>query len=41
MASTYPLDVVQGGALAAKEHDAKLKGDALVKALEAEDWIQQ
>ena len=38
MASTYPLDVVQAARWRGEGANAKLKGDALVKALEAEDW---
>ena len=37
MASTYPLDVVQAARWRGEGANAKLKGDALVKALEAED----
>jgi hypothetical protein len=36
MASTYPLEVVQAERWA--KQNAKLKGDALTKALEAQDW---
>jgi hypothetical protein len=36
MASTYPLEVVQADRWA--KQNAKLKGDALAKALEAQDW---
>ena len=36
MASTYPLEVVQAGKWAKKNKD--LKGDALTKALEKENW---
>ena len=36
MASTYPLEVVQADRFAKK--NASLKGDALTKALEAQDW---
>jgi len=38
MASTYPLDVVQAARWRKEPTNAKLKGDALVKALEAKDW---
>jgi hypothetical protein len=38
MASTYPLDVVQAARWRAQGVNAKLKGDALAKALEAQDW---
>jgi hypothetical protein len=38
MASTYPLDVVQAARWRKEPPNAKLKGDALVKALEAKDW---
>lgn len=36
MASTYPLELVQADRWA--KQNAKLKGDALTKALEAQDW---
>jgi hypothetical protein len=36
MASTYPLEVVQADRFA--KQNASLKGDALTKALEAQDW---
>jgi uncharacterized protein DUF3300 len=36
MASTYPLELVQADRWA--KQNAKLKGDALAKALEAQDW---
>ena len=36
MASTYPLEVVQAERWA--KQNASLKGDALTKALEAQDW---
>jgi hypothetical protein len=36
MASTYPLEVVQADRWA--KQNSKLKGDALAKALEAQDW---
>ena len=38
MASTYPLDVVQAARWRKEPANAKLRGDALVKALEAKDW---
>ena len=38
MASTYPLDVVQAARWKKEPANAKLKGDALVKALEAKAW---
>jgi len=38
MASTYPLEVVQAKRWLAKADNAKLKGDALTKALEKESW---
>jgi len=38
MASTYPLDVVQAARWRGQGANAKLKGDALAKALEAQDW---
>jgi len=38
MASTYPLDVVQADRWRREPSNAKLKGDALVKALEPKDW---
>lgn len=38
MASTYPLDVVQAARWRKNPENAKLKGDALTKALEAKDW---
>ncbi len=38
MASTYPLDVVQAARWRKEPANGKLKGDALVKALEAKDW---
>jgi hypothetical protein len=38
MASTYPLDVVQAARWRKEPTNSKLKGDALVKALEAKDW---
>ena len=36
MASTYPLEIVQADRWA--KQNTKLKGDALTKALEAQDW---
>src|SRR5688572_7320635 len=36
MASTYPLDVVQAARW--RSANSKPKGDALAKALEAQDW---
>ena len=38
MASTYPLDVVQAARWRKEPANAKIKGDALVKALEPKDW---
>ena len=38
IASTYPLDVVQAARWRADKNNAKLKGDALVKALESKEW---
>jgi hypothetical protein len=38
MASTYPLDVVQAARWRQEPTNSKLKGDALVKSLEAKDW---
>jgi hypothetical protein len=38
MASTYPLDVVQAARWRKEPANAKLKGDALVNALEPKDW---
>ena len=38
VASTYPLEVVQAARWRKEPTNAKLKGDALVKALEAKDW---
>ncbi len=38
MASTYPLEVVQAARWRKEPANAKLKGDALTKALEAKDW---
>ena len=38
MASTYPLEVVQAARWRKEPDNAKLKGDALTKALEAKDW---
>jgi hypothetical protein len=38
MASTYPLDVVQAARWRKESGNAKLKGDALTKALEGKDW---
>jgi len=38
VASTYPLEVVQAARWIAEPANAKLKGDALTKALEAKDW---
>ena len=38
IASTYPLDVVQAARWRSEPANAKLKGDALVKALEAKEW---
>ena len=38
MASTYPLDVVQAARWRKEPANAKFKGDALVKTLEAKDW---
>jgi hypothetical protein len=38
MASTYPLDVVQAARWRKDPANAKLKGDALTKVLEAKDW---
>lgn len=38
MAATYPLDVVQAARWKKEPANAKLKGDALAKALEAKDW---
>ena len=38
MASTYPLDIVQAARWRKESANAKLKGDALAKALEAKDW---
>ena len=38
MASTYPLDVVQAARWRKEPANGKLKGDALVKALETKDW---
>ena len=37
-ASTYPLEVVQAARWRKEPANAKLKGDALAKALEAKDW---
>ncbi len=38
VASTYPLEVVQAARWKKEPANAKLKGDALTKALEAKDW---
>ena len=38
MASTYPLDVVQAARWRKEPANAKLKGDALTKALEEKNW---
>lgn len=38
MASTYPLDVVQAARWRKEPANAKLKGDALTKALEGKSW---
>ena len=38
MASTYPLDVVQAARWRADKANAKLKGDALTKAMETKEW---
>jgi len=38
MASTYPLDIVQATRWREEPTNSKLKGDTLVKALEAKDW---
>lgn len=38
MASTYPLDVVAADRWRREPANAKLKGDALAKALEAKEW---
>lgn len=38
MASTYPLEVVQAARWREEAGNAKLKGDALTKALEAKTW---
>jgi hypothetical protein len=38
MASTYPLDVVQAARWRKEQANVKLKGDALVTALEPKDW---
>ena len=38
MASTYPLDIVAAARWRKEPANAKLKGDALTKALEAKDW---
>ncbi len=38
MASTYPLEVVQAARWRKEPSNAKLKDDALTKALEAKDW---
>jgi hypothetical protein len=38
VASTYPLEVVQAARWKKDTANAKLKGDALTKALEAKDW---
>ncbi len=38
VASTYPLDVVEAARWRKEPANAKLKGDALAKALEAKDW---
>jgi hypothetical protein len=38
MASTYPLDVVQAARWVKGQGNAKLKGDALTKALESQKW---
>ena len=38
MASTYPLDIVAADRWRRDPANAKLKGDALTKALEAKDW---
>src|SRR5262249_58517829 len=38
MASTYPLDVVQASRWVKEPQNAKLKGDALTKALEDKHW---
>ncbi len=38
MASTYPLEVVQAARWREESGNAKLKGDALTKALEAKTW---
>jgi hypothetical protein len=38
MASTYPLEVVQAARWIKEPANAKLKGDALEKALEKQDW---
>lgn len=38
VAATYPLDVVQAARWTTEKDNAKLKGDALAKTLEAKDW---
>ena len=38
MAATYPLEVVQAQRWLGRDDNAKLKGDALVKALESQPW---
>jgi uncharacterized membrane protein YgcG len=38
VASTYPLDVVEAARWRKEPENAKIKGDALAKALEAKDW---
>lgn len=38
MAATYPLEVVQAARWRKEPANAKLKGDALTKALEVKDW---
>lgn len=38
MASTYPLEIVQAARWRKEPVNAKLKGDALSKALEEKDW---
>src|SRR5262249_20363793 len=38
MASTYPLDVVQAARWRKEKDNAKLKGEALIKALDAKEW---
>ena len=38
VAATYPLDVVQAARWTKEKDNAKLKGDALAKTLEAKDW---